>query len=147
MLITIVFYFLLWELILYWMHRISHKWHPFKKYHWAHHKAVNNLEIKWFWQMIFLYQEDWDSTVDLILTELLPTLVFCLITGQWWIMIFWYLWTAFIQEHIQHNPRISSLPLMAGKPHLVHHGDARYNYSVFSPTWDIIFRTYKPYKK
>ena len=145
--LEVIAYFFAWTFMLYWIHRLAHVWKPFKKIHWVHHKAVWNMELKWIWPHIFLWQEDLGSTLDLMFTEGIPTVIFCAITGQWWILVWWYIWSAFIQEHVEHNPKFSALPLSAGKTHLVHHKDWRYNYSLYFPVWDIVFGTYKPYKE
>lgn len=143
-----VAYFFAWTFILYWVHRFAHKVKsPVMKTHWEHHKVVLTQEIKWMWPMIFLWQEGWKATLDIIYTEAIPTIIFCAITGQWWILVWWYIWTAFIQEHIEHNPNFNIYPFSAGKTHLVHHRNSNYNYSLFFPIWDIVFGTYKSYKE
>ena len=93
------------------------------------------------------YTDDWNSTLDIIVTEIIPTLIFCYFTGQWWIFGVYYVWTAFIQEWFEHNPKFDMLPFSAGKTHLVHHKIWRANYSLFFPIWDIVFRTYVSAKK
>lgn len=143
-----VVYFFAWTFILYWIHRFSHR-HltPLSNIHWEHHKCVQTQQLKWIWPMIFLWQENFKSTLDLLYTEGIPTLLFCAITNQWWILIWWYIWSAFIQERIEHNPNFDFFLLSAGKTHLEHHRNPNYNYSLFFPIWDIIFKTYKSHKK
>jgi sterol desaturase/sphingolipid hydroxylase (fatty acid hydroxylase superfamily) len=87
------------------------------------------------------------STLDLWITEVIPTLVFSLITGQWWISVFYYVWAAFVQEIIEHNPKVDLYPfLTSGKWHLIHHHNTSVNYGLFIPTWDILFGTFKSHK-
>ena len=144
---TYVVYFFLWTLLLYWMHRLCHIIPYLKEIHWHHHKYVTDQQPKWMWQNIFLFSDDWMSTLDIIVTEIIPTLVFCYFTGQWWIFVWYYIWTAFIQEWIEHNPKIDVWPLSAGQTHLVHHKNWRRNYSLFFPIWDVVFGTYEKAKR
>jgi sterol desaturase/sphingolipid hydroxylase (fatty acid hydroxylase superfamily) len=76
------------------------------------------------------------------MTEVIPTVLFSFITGQWWIAILYYIWAALLQESIEHNARVNIPILTSGKWHLIHHKNDL-NYGLFVPVWDIIFRTYK----
>jgi len=140
------FYFLLWTLILYVIHRIVHKTPVLNKIHLDHHSYITkrikegNL-TKWHWSNLFLFNDTWTSTLDLWITEVIPTLIFSLITGQWWISIFYYVWAAFIQESIEHNPNINLYPLTSGRWHLKHHQNPKRNYGLFHPFWDRLFNT------
>jgi sterol desaturase/sphingolipid hydroxylase (fatty acid hydroxylase superfamily) len=140
---TVVFYFLLWTFTLYWIHRVGHKLPVIRNYHLSHHSFVNHNEIKWHWNNLFLYNDNIKSTIDLWITEVIPTLIFSFIFGCWYIFVFYYLWAAFLQERIEHNKKFDLPILTSGKWHLIHH-KASYNYGLFIPIWDIIFRTYKP---
>jgi sterol desaturase/sphingolipid hydroxylase (fatty acid hydroxylase superfamily) len=94
---------------------------------------------------LFLFNDNWTSTFDLWITEVVPTLVFSWVTGYWWISVFYYLWAALVQETIEHNPKFNIYPyLTSGKWHLIHHRDTTYNYGLFFPIWDILFKTHKP---
>ena len=110
----------------YWVHRLCHILPYLKEIHWKHHKYVNNTQPKWMWQNIFLYSDDWNGTLDIIVTEIIPTIIFCYLTNQWWILGVYYIWTAFIQEWVEHNPNVYLPPFSAGKTHLVHHREVRY---------------------
>jgi len=120
-----------------------------KKYHFDHHKFIlsklhkGHNPTQWHWSNLFLFNDTWKSTIDLWITEVIPTLVFSLLTGQWWIIIFYYSWAALIQETIEHNPKFDIPFLSSGKWHLQHHTNADKNYGLFFPIWDIIFSTYK----
>jgi sterol desaturase/sphingolipid hydroxylase (fatty acid hydroxylase superfamily) len=138
---TIV-YFLLWTLILYWIHRIGHIVPVIKTYHLAHHQHIIVNEPVWHWNNLFLFNDNWESTIDLWVTEVIPTVLFSFITGQWWILIFYYVWASLIQETIEHNKNFDMPILTSGKWHLIHHRSAK-NYGLFVPVWDIIFGTYK----
>lgn len=62
----------------------------------------------------------------------------------WWLFIVYYIWAAFIQEAIEHNPEFNIYPwITSGKWHLQHHTDHSKNYGVFTPIWDKIFGTWK----
>jgi sterol desaturase/sphingolipid hydroxylase (fatty acid hydroxylase superfamily) len=81
--------------------------------------------------------------VDLWITEVIPTVIFAGLTGAWWVVIFYYIWAALVQEIIEHNPEVNVYPwLTSGQWHLVHHKNMRRNYGLFTPLWDIIFRTH-----
>lgn len=143
--LTYIFYFLLWTFLLYWIHRLAHMYRiPFlTKMHWDHHKQVTTNNLKGFhWTNFFLFTDTWKSTFDLWLTEILPTLIYCIVTDQWWIAVFYYIWAAFFQEAMEHSPKLDIYPYFtSGRWHLIHHKDSRVNFGLFFPIWDIIFRT------
>jgi len=139
-----IIYFLVWTLLLYWMHRAAHVVPFLKTYHLGHHQFIVKNEPTWHWTNIFIFQDNKVSTIDVWLTEIIPTLLFCYITGQWWIAVIFYIWSAFIQEAIEHNRKFNIFPIStSGKWHLVHHFSGPYNYGIFHPFWDMLFRTYK----
>ena len=139
--------FLLWTALIYWMHRIVHMIYiPYiYEWHMDHHKqVVRNKIVGLHWSNIFLFNDTWKSTFDLWATEVIPTILFCWITGNWWLFIAYWIWAAFIQEAIEHNKNFDWHPwLTSGKWHLIHHKHSKYNFGVFIPIWDIIFKTYK----
>ena len=94
----ILVYFFTWTLLLYWIHRISHVIPVLRDIHLDHHRFVLNNNTSWHWSNLFLFNDTWTSTLDLWLSEVIPTLLFSLVTGQWWISVFYYVWAAFIQE-------------------------------------------------
>jgi hypothetical protein len=113
------------------------------QFHTDHHNQVTQETIQGFnWKNIFLWFDSWKSTVDQWLTEIIPTIIICLITDQLWLFVAYYVWAAFIQENIEHNEKINLYPfLTSGKWHLIHHQDPTKNYGVFFPLWDMIFQT------
>jgi Delta7-sterol 5-desaturase len=145
--ISIILHFFLWTLILYWIHRIGHSIPFIKQFHFDHHKFIlNKLKqgqdpTRWHWSNLFLYNDTWKSTIDLWITEVVPTLVFSAITGHWWIFIFYYLWAALIQETIEHNPKVNYPLLTSGRWHLQHHITGNKNYGLFFSLWDRVFMT------
>jgi sterol desaturase/sphingolipid hydroxylase (fatty acid hydroxylase superfamily) len=128
--------------MLYWIHRIGHLLPVIKAMHLHHHKFILNNPTKWHWNNLLLFNDDWTSTVDLWITEVIPTLIFSIVTGQYWISVFYYVWAAFIQESIEHNDKVDLPILTSGKWHLIHHRSSN-NYGLFYPLWDIVFGTYK----
>ena len=140
-------YFLLWTLMIYWVHRLIHMFRiPFvTEMHWDHHKQVTTDNIKGLhWSNIFLFNDTWKSTADLWLSEVIPTLLFCWAFDQWWLAIAYYLWAAFVQEAVEHNPKCDLYPLLTGgRWHLIHHSDSRVNFGLFFPVWDWLFGTAK----
>jgi sterol desaturase/sphingolipid hydroxylase (fatty acid hydroxylase superfamily) len=137
-----ILYFLLWLFVLYWIHRLAHRIPIVNKFHLAHHSYVNKNEVTWHWNNLFLYNDNIRSTIDLWITEVVPTIIFCLIFNCWYIFIFYYLWAAFLQERLEHNKNVDLPILTSGKWHLIHH-KAPYNYGLLIPMWDMVFRTYK----
>ncbi len=138
----VVIYFFLWTLMLYTIHRIGHVTPWVSKIHLHHHAYVLSNPTCWHWSNLFLFNDTWISTLDLWITEVIPTLIFSLVTGQWWIFILYYIWAAFIQESIEHNSSINLPILTSGKWHLIHHRSPC-NYGLFTPLWDLAFGTYK----
>lgn len=146
MIFSIIVYFLSWTFLLYWIHRIAHNLHWAKKYHLDHHKFINRNQShksRWEFNNLFLFNDSIKSTVDLWITEVIPTLIFCWITGTWWIFWFYYFWAALFQEILEHRKDLD-LPLITpGRWHLQHHKNYKINFGLFFPIWDVIFQTYK----
>lgn len=138
----IVVYFLLWTLTLYWIHRVAHIAPLLKKYHMSHHSYILQNDVSWHWSNLFLYNDNRKSTIDLWMTEVIPTLIFSFLSGQYWISLLYYIWAAFIQETIEHNKNFNLPLLTSGKWHLIHHR-SNSNYGLFIPLWDLVFNTYK----
>lgn len=110
--------------------------------HWNHHWYISNHTTTWHWSNLFLFNDTWISTIDLWITEVIPTLLFAWLTGAWWIAGFYYVWAATVQEIIEHNCRVNLYPLLtSGKWHLVHHQNASTNFGVFTSLWDSLFGT------
>lgn len=138
---TILADFMWWTFMLYWIHRGVHQVPVLRDIHMDHHKVVNRGVTGWHWSNLFLFNDTWKSTLDLWITEVVPTLLFCWLLDAWWLACFYYVWAAFIQEAIEHNPKVDLLWLTSGRWHLVHHRRARFNFGVFIPVWDILFAT------
>jgi sterol desaturase/sphingolipid hydroxylase (fatty acid hydroxylase superfamily) len=151
--IELIFHFLCWTLLLYWIHRVGHSTPIVRTFHRDHHKFISSntkdstAPNDWHWSNLFLFNDNWNSTIDLWITEVIPTLLYSWITGAWWIAVFYYAWAAFVQERIEHNPKFDIYPwLTSGQCHLVHHKNPDRNYGLFFPIWDIVFRTFKKHK-
>jgi sterol desaturase/sphingolipid hydroxylase (fatty acid hydroxylase superfamily) len=110
-----------------------------------HHKFILDHSVtSWKWNNLLLFNDTWLSTLDLWVTEVLPTIVFCMITGIWEIAVFYYLWASLIQEIVEHNPNFNIFPfLTSGRWHLLHHTDDKVNFGLFIPVWDLMFDTYR----
>jgi sterol desaturase/sphingolipid hydroxylase (fatty acid hydroxylase superfamily) len=134
-------YFLAWTFLLYWLHRSAHVLPSLRNFHRHHHVFVNRYNTGWHWNNLFLFNDNWASTVDLWITEVIPTFVYSWLTGQWWIMIFYYFWAAFLQEELEHRKNLNLYPLTCGMWHLKHHHRPNKNYGLFFPLWDKIFGT------
>lgn len=142
MIIEYVIIFFLWLLLLYIIHRAAHILPVIKKIHAHHHGVINKSPPrKWHWNNLFLFNDDWTSTVDLWISEVIPTILFSAITGHWWVLMFYYIWAALIQESVEHNKSVSLYPLTCGRWHMTHHSNPKKNYGLIFPLWDKIFRT------
>jgi lathosterol oxidase len=137
-----IFIFLSWTLCLYWLHRLIHITPGLRELHRDHHKFINLNNTKWHWNNLFLFNDTWKSTADLWVTEVLPTLLFSYITGQWWVIIFYYVWASLLQETVKHNKNFNIYPILtSGRWHLKHHYNSKINFGLFFPIWDVIFKT------
>ena len=135
--------FLAWSLMLYWIHRAAHVVPWMRKWHLDHHAFVGRggYKSQWHWNNLLLFNDTQKSTVDLWITEVIPTLLFSAITGAWWLSVLYYLWAALFQEVLEHHPNLNYYPFTAGQWHLVHHTYMNKNYSLFLPLWDQFFKT------
>ena len=129
---------------MYGMHRVVHSSKLLGYFHIQHHKVINNKETKWHWNNVLLYNDDMKSTIDLWITDVTPTLIFCYFTGQWWIFFVYYFYAAFFQENIEHSFNVNIPLISSGRWHLAHHSDLRYNYGFVFTFWDKLFKTEKP---
>lgn len=133
--------FLIWTLMIYVNHRLAHIL-PFYNLHDEHHRLVaNGIEYQPNWKNYFLYLDNWKVTVDNWIIEVIPTLIFSYLTGYWIFSIGHYIWTAFMQEYLEHNRYIDLYPLTTGKWHMNHHIEKNCNYGLFIPIWDKVFGT------
>lgn len=141
-----IVYFFLWLLVLYWVHRLAHVVPYIKDIHWDHHRYVMRAKYGMRWKLnnLLLYNDTTKSTVDLWITEVIPTLIFCYFTGHWWIFIFYYVWAAFFQESLEHDRDVDMFLLTPGMWHLIHHRHPNLNFGIFISFWDIVFRTNRP---
>jgi len=110
-------------------------------FHDDHHNFISTNKTSWSWNNFLLFTDTWLSTLDLWITEVIPTLVFAWLSTNWWLLIFYYLWAAFLQETIEHNDNIDLYPLTSGKWHLIHHKIPSKNFGLFLPIWDKIFQS------
>ena len=138
---TYVFMFALWTLCLYWIHRLGHKSRWLMKFHADHHKHVNMHGTRWHWNNLLLFNDTWKSTIDLWLTEVIPTLIFCAIFSCWWIFAFYWAWAALIQETVEHNPNVRIPFWSSGAWHLRHHKNPTVNFGLYFTIWDKLFAT------
>lgn len=144
LLLESIFYFFLWTFFIYWIHRMCHSVCALSKFHKFHHRFVAKNSITWHWSNLLLFNDDWPSTIDYWITEVLPTIIFVLITQQWWLAIGFYLYAAFIQEWLEHNPNFSIYPFYtSGKWHILHHIAPPCNFGIGTPFWDWVFKTNK----
>ena len=139
--------FLLWTLMLYWIHRTVHLVPGLRELHWEHHLFANQHGTKWHWSNLFFFTDTWKCAIDLWVTEVIPTLLFSYVTGCWWIFVFYYVWAAFFQENLEHNTNIDVPLLTFGKWHMAHHRRPAKHFGLFIPLWDVVFKTTMVYNK
>jgi sterol desaturase/sphingolipid hydroxylase (fatty acid hydroxylase superfamily) len=145
-----LFYFLLWMLIAYWIHRIAHIPHKYNflfKIHLAHHKYEYGKPSWPRWHEYFLWYGDLRSSLDVWITLTFPAMVITLIDPRHGIilLIINYIYEVFLGgDVLDHNPKIRGriTKIFAwGQFHLTHHRNVRKNYSFYITLWDHIFRT------
>lgn len=133
--------FLLWTLSEYTMHVMVHRVPWLAQVHSHHHKFIAMNNTTWEWRNIFLWTDSWMCTLDLWIQEVIPTLIIVTLTGHWWLFGCFYIWTAFIQENVEHNPKIHVPWLSSGRWHLQHHINPKSNFGTIATFWDKLFRT------
>lgn len=137
-------YFFGWTLLIYWCHRGMHEtpllWNVF---HRDHHAQVDNATTQGpNWKNLFLFTDSWESTADMWLAEVIPTMLYAWAFDCWWLVLFYYVWAAFFQEWVEHHPTLDWYPfLTSGRWHLIHHRFPNRNFGLFTPLWDIVFET------
>jgi len=136
-----IFLFLIWTLYLYLLHRLIHITPYVNTIHRHHHVYVFKHPGKWHWSNVFLWNDDLTSTIDLWITDVLPTVLFCWVFNCWWLLVFYWVWAGFFQEALEHNTRINLPGLTAGRWHMAHHKNPKKNFGLFIPVWDKIFKT------
>jgi sterol desaturase/sphingolipid hydroxylase (fatty acid hydroxylase superfamily) len=137
-----IVYFLVWTLVIYWIHRLVHTIQFFSYFHKEHHRFVREHSISWHWSNIFLWNDNLKSTIDYWITEVLPTIIFSVITAQYWIICLFYLYAATVQERVEHNINFNWYPFYtSGKWHVLHHTKYPCNFGIITPLWDIVFNT------
>jgi sterol desaturase/sphingolipid hydroxylase (fatty acid hydroxylase superfamily) len=141
----LIFQLIVWSLLLYLCHRLAHIVPFLWKYHQDHHLQIYKQTNKGHhWSNYFLFFDTWRSTIDQWLIEIIPTILLCLVFQDFTVFIIYYVWAVCIQERVEHNYRFDVYPfLTSGKWHLVHHSEYTKNFGVFTPVWDILFKTYK----
>jgi sterol desaturase/sphingolipid hydroxylase (fatty acid hydroxylase superfamily) len=113
-------------------------------FHGDHHKQIHqHPNKKWHWNNLLLVNDTIKSTIDLWITEVIPTSIISLIFSAPWLIISYYIWAAFLQESLEHNRTINLPPLSAGRWHLVHHKYPNKNFGFPFRIWDNIFDTHE----
>ena len=128
--------------MLYWIHRLVHRLEFLSRFHRAHHRYISRSTSKWTYRNLVLYTDDKESTIDMWLGEVIPTILFCIVFDALWLWLFYYIWAALLQDTLEHS-NLNWYPLTMGKWHMMHHKDARRNFGLLLPIWDKIFKTEK----
>lgn len=146
--------FLLWTLLVYFMHRLAHirsKNNPLYYVHLAHHKInyfkEDNRKFKWYY--LFFYFGGILETLDVIVMLTVPALSVYLLFPSYgiYILLFHYLYEVFLSEgYLDHNPKINGKItnyFSWGTYHLIHHKTWTHNFSLIITLWDYMFVTQK----
>jgi len=144
--------FLLWTLMVYWMHRLARiksQYNFLYKLHLAHHKINYQKEanLKFRWYYLFFYFGSIRASLDVFFMLTIPAFLIYLIDSRVgiFILIFHYLYEVFLSEGLlDHNPKITGRIthfFSWGKYHLTHHKKWGYNFSLMITIWDWVFRT------
>lgn len=138
-----VVYFFIWLLVLYWAHRLAHVVPYIKEIHSDHHKFVLRSKYGTEWRLnnLILYNDTIRNTLNLWITEVIPTLTFSYVTGQWWIFIFYYIWAAFFQQTLKYDKDEDIFLLTPGMWSMIHYRRTNLNFGLFISFWDIVFKT------
>lgn len=132
----------IWTLVLYVIHRLAHRVPVLQKIHNHHHRTIKqHNNSNWHWNNLFLFNDNWPSTIDLWVSEVIPTIIIAAIFNAWWIVGIYYVWAAFFQERLEHNTTVNCYPFTCGKWHMMHHANPNCNYGLFFPYWDKLFKT------
>lgn len=135
-----VLLFLTWTLMLYWIHRTAHHVPVLIRFHADHHRYIHQHNTSWHPSNLILYNNTKNSTIDLWITEVLPSMIFAIVFDAWWIFWTYYVWAAFLQETIEHS-KLNLYPFTSGKWHMIHHKKPSKNFGLFLPLWDKLFGT------
>lgn len=145
LLLKLITQFMVWTAVVYFMHRVVHLYpKTIGVFHLSHHRYVNKNynDLGWHWSNLFLYNDNWSSTIDLWITEVIPLIVLCFMFNDYTLLFLYWVWASFIQERIEHLHDLNLYPfLTSGKWHMKHHSESKYNYGVFLPIWDVLLRT------
>lgn len=138
--ISDIIIFLYWSFMLYWIHRAAHVVPWMHKIHMDHHNYILYNTTHWHYSNLLLFNDTWCSTLDLWITEVIPTIIFAFLFDASWIFVIYYVWTAFLQESLEHS-KLDWYPFTAGRWHMIHHVKPNRNFSLFLPIWDKLFNT------
>jgi|Laugresbdmm110sd_1035091.scaffolds.fasta_scaffold132998_2 sterol desaturase/sphingolipid hydroxylase (fatty acid hydroxylase superfamily) len=139
-----VIYFLLWTLVLYWIHRVAHVFPYLKDIHKEHHRyVIRNKGSGIALRHLLLIHKSKDYTIDLWITEVVPTILFSLVTGQVWILIVYYIWAALFQTSVKYDVNFDIFPITWGAWTLLHYRHNSNNFGSIFTIWDRLFKTNK----
>jgi sterol desaturase/sphingolipid hydroxylase (fatty acid hydroxylase superfamily) len=146
--------FLVWTLIMYGMHRLSHANHrrnPLWWIHTAHHRIpylsrppVSRLPV---WPQFVLWLGNWRASLDVLISMTLPLVLIALLVPQYGVplLVLHYFYEIFCSEYLlDHNPRIRGWITRVfawGDYHLHHHAHPRRNFGLLITLWDRVFKT------
>ena len=140
--IELLGYFPLWTLLIYCTHRLAHSIPALWHFHQAHHAVSYDGKWEFSWWNLIGWFNDWRSTLDQWLTEIIPTILYILLFHDAWPIAVLYYIDSFLSEGItDHNPRIAVPGLAMGRYHLAHHADMTMNFDLYTHFWDWVFGT------
>ncbi|WP_343564317.1 sterol desaturase family protein [Kiloniella sp. b19] len=134
--------FLVFTFVTYWTHRIAHCWKPLWYLHEAHHSVPYKGEYEFSLLNLVGWYNDWRSTLDVWVTEVLPMAGLVLLwPATWPLAVLFYIDNVLSEGLTDHNPRINIPGLAMGKYHIEHHKDMSVNFDGYFRLWDKVFGT------
>ena len=129
--------------MIYTMHRAAHQVPILWYLHRGHHKVQYRGDWEFSWWNLLGWFNDWRSTLDQWIIEVIPTgLLVVIFPESWPIAVYYYIDGFVLAEGItDHNPRICIPGLAMGRYHLRHHANLKVNFDQFTHFWDWIFGT------
>ena len=158
----LVFWFLVWTLAEYLLHRFMHYNHSlniFFKIHRHHHniemEKLTSKNNRWpKFSYLFFWFDNLNETIEIIFGETMPALIIYFIDPEcgFLILVFHYVYELLATDSLlEHNTDIKNSMIIktfaVGQFHLQHHRQTNKNYGFTITLWDHIFGTYKHYSE
>jgi sterol desaturase/sphingolipid hydroxylase (fatty acid hydroxylase superfamily) len=157
LLLRLTFWFMLWTLAEYWLHRlmhVSHRLNPLWYVHRLHHAIpLDVLTDAQFsipkWHYFIWWFDNWHETLEIVIGETIPALLIYALDPEcgYYLLIFHYVYELLATDSLlEHNSRISNETIISnfavGQFHLEHHRRPHKNFGFTISWWDHLFGTF-----